>query len=792
MKENFKDILGKRILIFDGAAGTMLQSRGLAAGEKPETWSIKRPDDIVALHSEYIAAGADIIKTNSFGANALRFPDGGEYSVEQLVSAAVACAREAADAASKQVFVALDIGPLGKLIGDGEEMMDFEDAVSTFARTVNAGKSGADLVLLETFGDITETRAALIAVKENCDLPVVVTNVYGADGRLFTGSDAAVACTVLSGLGADAIGMNCSLGPRDMLGIIPDIAASTALPIAVNPNAGLPRTDAEGNTVYDVSAEEFADAMLKMAQSGASLLGGCCGTTPEYIARLAEKVRGLSVIERKVEKRSIVTSATRICEIGNERLTIIGERINPTGKPKFKDALRRGDIDYAVNEAHNEAAAGADILDVNVGLPEIDECAVLTEAVCRIQSVCDLPLQIDTALPTAMEAALRRYNGKALINSVNGSEASMSAILPLAAKYGGMIVALTLDESGIPDSAEGRYEIAKRIVERAAEYGIPKEDVLVDPLTLTLGADPLAAEKTLGAVKLIKENLGVATSLGVSNISFGLPDRDKVNTDFLTAAMEAGLSAAILNPNSASMMQVARGEGDMGGDALGRLGEHISAATVVKPRGDDLTGAIYGGMKSRAVALAIEECDKISPKSVIDEKIVPALEEAGKEFEAGKIFLPGLLACADAAVAALDVVSERILSAGGERVNAGKVVMATVEGDVHDIGKNIVCVMLKSYGFEVIDLGRDVCADTVVAAAQESGASVVGLSALMTTTVPAMEKTIKALREKLPEVKVVVGGAVLTEEYSARIGADKYAPDAMATVRYATEVYQKN
>ncbi len=792
MKSNFKQLLGTRILIFDGAAGTMLQSRGLAAGEKPEVWCVDRADDIIALHKEYISAGADIIKTNSFGANALRFPDGGKYSVEQIVGAAVSCAREAADTASKSVFVALDIGPLGKLVGDGADRIDFEDAVSTFARTVNAGKDGADLVLLETFGDIAETRAALLAVKENCDLPVVVTNVYGADGRLFTGSDAIVVSTVLSGLGADAVGMNCSLGPREMLKILPNIASVTSLPIAVNPNAGLPRTDDDGKTVYDVSADEFADAMIEMAKAGASLLGGCCGTTPEYIARLAEKVSGLSVARREVVKRSIITSATRVCDLGEDRLTIIGERINPTGKPKFKDALRRGDVDYAVNEAHTQAAAGADVLDVNVGLPEIDECAMLTETVERIQAVCDLPLQIDTALPTAMEAALRRYHGKALINSVNGSEASMSAILPLAAKYGGMIVALTLDESGIPDSAIGRFEIAKRIVKKAAEYGIPKEDILIDPLTLTLGADPLAAQKTLGAVKIIKEELGVATSLGVSNISFGLPDRDKVNTDFLTAAIAAGLSAAILNPNSASMMSVARGESVNDGGALDRLGAHLNAATVVKARGDDLTGAIYGGMKSRAVALAIEECNNISPKAVIDTKIVPALEEAGREFEAGRIFLPGLLSCADAAVAALGIVSEQILAQGGESVNAGKVIMATVEGDVHDIGKNIVCVMLRSYGFEVVDLGRDVPADAIVAAAKETGAAIVGLSALMTTTVPAMERSIKALRAALPEVKVVVGGAVLTEEYAKRIGADKYSPDAMAIVKFATEVYHKN
>jgi 5-methyltetrahydrofolate--homocysteine methyltransferase len=563
-------------------------------------------------------------------------------------------------------------------------------------------------------------------------------------------------------------------------------------------------TDAEGNTVYDVSPEEFADAMLKMAQSGASLLGGCCGTTPEYIARLAEKVRGLGVVERKVEKRSIVTSATRICEIGNERLTIIGERINPTGKPKFKDALRRGDIDYAVNEAHNEAAAGADILDVNVGLPEIDECAVLTEAVCRIQSVCDLPLQIDTALPTAMEAALRRYNGKAMINSVNGKAESMAAVFPLVKKYGGVVVALTLDESGIPETVDGRFEIAKKILSVAESYGIDKKDLIFDTLTMTVSASPSAAKVTLGALQRIREELGCNTVLGVSNVSFGLPNRDLLNSVFFANALDRGLSAAIMNPYSAEMMKAyyafraLEGLDDNCGEYIGFAQSLPTEAAVqtaepvnksAEQYASELQGAVVKGLCEAASRETLKLLESEKPLDIVQDHIIPALDIVGEGFEKKTVFLPQLLMSAEAAGAAAEEIKVHILKQGGETATTGcRVVLATVQGDIHDIGKNIVKLLLENYGFTVLDLGKDVPPEEIAERAAESGAPLVGLSALMTTTVPAMEETIRLLRQKAPTCRVMVGGAVLNKEYAAAIGADFYAADAMEGVGYARRV----
>ncbi len=782
--------LGKEILFFDGGFGTMLQARGLAAGTPPEMLNVTEPSKVVAVHREYIEAGADIIKLNTFGANFLRHPQSDAHPADELIRAAVACAAQAAKEAGKSPYVALDVGPLGKLVGKGE--LDFEDAVRAFADVVRVGAEYCDLVLLETFGDIAEVRAALIAVKENCALPVVVTCVFDADGKTFTGSDVESMVCALDALGADAVGMNCSTGPREMLPLVPRFALATDLPVAVNPNAGLPRMLPNGKAEYDLTADEFAYEMRRIVEAGATLVGGCCGTTPEFIKKSRLAVADATCVTRgRRERPTAVSSPVKRFVFGG-KTAVIGERINPTGKPKFKAALKSGDFDYAVAEAHNEAACGADLLDVNVGIPDVDEPTVLTRTVENIQSVCSLPLQIDTSDPVAMERALRRYNGKALINSVNGSEKSLSTVLPLAAKYGGVIIALTLDENGIPDTAEGRYAIAEKIVARAAEYGIPREDIIADPLTLTLGADPAAAEKTLSALRMIKSRLGIKTSLGISNVSFGLPDRDRVNCDFLCAAIDAGLDAAIMNPCSAPMMAIARGNVKNADEAMAALSASIKSAASVESTTDDLTGCIYGGLAARAAKLAAEECDKMPPTEVISRLVVPALERAGGEFERGKMFLPALLACADAAISALSVISDRMLSSSVAPASKNKVVLATVEGDVHDIGKNIVGVMLKSYGFEVVDLGRDVPPATVAEALETTGASLLGLSALMTTTVPSMRRTIEIVRATHPNVKIVVGGAVLTEEYAASVGADRYAPDAMATVRFAAEVYGQN
>ena len=782
--KKFLERLGKELLIFDGGSGTLLQRRGLPAGTRPECWNIDRPDEIIKMHSEYIAAGADIITTNTFGSNSYRFPEGTGYTVEKTIEAALDCAEAARSESGREVYIAMDIGPCGRLVGAD---ISFEEAVSCFSRSVKAGKGRADLFIVETFGSLAETRAAVIAVKENSDLPLIVCNAYEENSRTFSGSGADVMATVISGMGADSVGINCSLGPDEMLAVLPDLLSNTMLPVTVMPNAGLPKTDEFGNVLYDISPQHFAACAVKMVKMGASVIGGCCGTTPEYIRLVKKALAGRYPVKRNISEIPFASSETSTCR-WSEGFCVIGERINPTGKPRFREALKNGDLDYCVNEAHSQVSAGARIIDVNVGIPEINEVEVLRESVGRIQQVSKQPLQIDTSNIEAMEAALRVYNGKAVINSTNGSEKSMTAVFPLASKYGGTIVGLTLDENGIPDSPEGRLQIAERIVSRARDYGIGKERIIIDPLTLTLGSDPLAAEKTLKAVSLIKNKLGVRCSLGVSNISFGLPDRERINCEFLAAAIKEGLDAAIMNPNSAAMMKVAIGQSSYG-DA-----EYLKSAGTAKTGSDDgtLSGCILSGMKDRATQRAAEMCKSADPQIVISSEVVPALDKAGEQFENGIMFLPGLLACAEAAISALSVITSFIEKDGKHAALSGKVVMATVEGDVHDIGKNIVCVMLRSYGFDVIDLGKNVPPQTIVDAVIASGAKVCGLSALMTTTLPSMRKTVELLHEKCPDVKTVCGGAVLTREYCQKIGADCYAPDASATVRFASAVYKNN
>ncbi len=792
-------------LYFDGGYGTLLQSKGLQKGELPEKWNITHPEIITDLHYEYLCSGADILKTNTFGANYLKYSLGNDkFCLENVISSAISNAKKAikryyeASGKSMGKYVALDIGPSGKLlepIGD----FKFEDAVSLFAETVRLGvKYGADLILIETLNDCYETKAAVIAAKENSALPVFVTNAYDEGGKLITGASPAAMVTMLEGLRVDALGINCSLGPEKMLPIAKELIECSSLPVIVNPNAGLPSIK-DGETRFDVDAEAFSDIMVKMCSLGATVLGGCCGTAPTYIKKTREKTEGLPYSYPEKKNVTAVSSYTHRVVIGDSPV-LIGERINPTGKSAFKKALREGDFNYILNEGIKEEEAGADILDVNVGLPEIDEKATLMRAVKELSAVTSLPLQIDTADAAAMEGAMRIYNGKPLVNSVNGKKESMDAVFPLVARYGGTLIALTLDENGIPDTAAGRVRIAKKIIKEAEKYGIEKKDIVVDPLAMTVSASPASALVTLEAVKKLSE-LGIKTSLGVSNVSFGLPSRNIINSTFFTMALSAGLNAAIMNPYSGEMLDayysyLALTNKD---ERFEKYMAYTEAATVknkteVAEKPIELTveerlkRAVVKGLKEEASELSETLLTVKSPLTVINLCIVPALDEIGRAFESKKAFLPELLMSAEAAKAAFEVIKNKLSESGEQREKKYKIVIATVKGDVHDIGKNIVKVLLENYDYDVIDLGKDISPETVVGAALSEGARLVGLSALMTTTVPEMTKTVKLLREKAPDCKVMVGGAVLTEEYAREMGADKYAADAMEAVRYAEEL----
>ena len=793
---DFRTFLKEHIVRLDGGMGTLLQEQGLRAGERPETWNLTHPDAVTAIHKAYYEAGSHVVSTNTFGANRLHFS---AEELDAIVAAAVANARAAQTGVGHPTFVALDIGPTGKLLkplGD----LDFEDAVAVFAETVRLGvRYGVDLILIETMNDSYETKAALLAAKENSDLPVLVSNAYGEDGKLLTGASPAAMAAMLEGLGADAIGANCSLGPAALRGVVEELVRAASVPVLLKPNAGLPRVE-NGRTVFDVSPADFAAEMADMVGAGVRVCGGCCGTAPAHIAALTAATAGLSPAPLTDKGLTAVSSHTHAVYFDRDPL-LIGERINPTGKKRFKQALLDGDMEYILDEGLHQQEAGAHILDVNVGLPGIDERAVLTEAVCRLQAVCDLPLQVDTADPAAMEAALRRYNGKALINSVNGKAESMAAVFPLAKKYGGAVVALTLDEDGIPPTVEGRIAIARRILATARQYGIEKKDIIFDTLTMTVSADPDAAAVTLAAMRYIREEMGCHTSLGVSNVSFGLPNREAVNSTFFALALDNGLSAAIMNPHSAGMMQTYYTYRALRGldpncaayiDAAQRFTATVTEAKAAAPtavEGTPLQQAIAQGLRDRAVALTDALLATADPLSVVDTEIIPALNRVGEGFEKKTLFLPQLLMAAEAAAAAADRV-KAALSRGEKPPAQGVFVLATVEGDIHDIGKNIVKLLLENYGFEVIDLGRDVPPARVVEAVVEHRAPLAGLSALMTTTVPAMEETIRQLRQAAPWCKVVVGGAVLTPEYAEKIGADAYGKDAMAAVRYAQSVVE--
>ncbi len=835
---DFKEYLHNHLTYLDGGMGSLLQKKGLKPGELPERWNVSHPDVITGLHRAYYDAGSNVVYANTFGANSLKF---GEGELDELVRAAIDNVRSAMkqSTGTQQKFVALDIGPIGRLLAPYGDL-DFEEAVEIYARTVRIGADhGVDLIAIETMNDSYDTKAALLAARENSDLPVIVTNAYGDDGKLMTGADPAAMIAMLEGMGATAIGANCSLGPAQLRPVVESYVRLSSVPVILKPNAGLPRS-VDGETVYDVMPDEFAGLMAEYASMGVRVMGGCCGTTPEYVretvnATLPDEERILADNPITDKEISWISSYTHAVRFGGSPV-LIGERINPTGKKRFQQALRDHDVGHVLQVGLDEQEKGAHVLDVNVGLPEIDEPALLTEVTKELQAIIDLPLQIDTTDVEAMERALRVYNGKPLINSVNGKREVMNAVFPLAAKYGGMIVALTLDEDGIPDTAERRVDIARNIIAEAARYGIGRKDLLFDTLAMTISADGRAALATLGSLHAIRTELGCNTSLGVSNISFGLPERELVTSTFFGLALEEGLSAAIMNPGSVEMKKTyfafralhdmdencadyigfatdyadkkqavasaaasapaqTSNDGKNGGSGQGGTGASGGTGTggaSGEGAASALSTAIVKGLKEQAATLTAQYIkDGRDSLDIVNQDIIPALDRVGQGFEAKKTYLPQLLMSAEASQSAFEVIKQDFAAhpetAGTSR---GKFVIATVHGDIHDIGKNIVKLIMENYGFDVLDLGKDVPPEVVVGEAVRFGTPMVGLSALMTTTVPAMAETIRQLREMAPGVKVVVGGAVLTQEYADSIGADHYAPDAMSTVRWAIDVVE--
>lgn len=789
-------------LFCDGGTGTFLQERGLGAGELPENWNLSKPEEIIAMHSAYLEAGCHIITTNSFGANALKFPE----NLDAIVTAAVQHVQTARAKAGRETdaFVALNIGPTGKLLAPLGDL-PFERAVELFSQTIKIGaRAGADLVLIETMSDSLEAKAAILAAKESCELPVFATVAFDEKGKLLTGGTVASTVALFEGLRVDAMGVNCGMGPDKLMPMVAEMLRLASIPVIVNPNAGLPRSE-NGKTVFDLMPDAFARQMAEIADMGACVLGGCCGTTPTHLRALIAACKGKPQAKLARKSETWVSSFSQCVQIG-EAPIIVGERINPTGKKKLKEALRAGELEYLVSEGLMQEEAGAHVLDVNVGLPEIDEPAMMETVIPRLQSVIALPLQIDTSDMEAMERGLRIYNGKPMINSVSGKAESMHAVFPLVQRYGGVVVGLTLDEGGIPDNAEDRVKIARKIYDTAAQYGIDKKDIVIDALAMTISSDQESAAVTLETLRRIRDELGGHTILGVSNISFGLPNRQIINSTFFALAMQMGLSCAIMNPASGDMMRAYHSYlALMGYDA--QCMQYISLYANVQPAAMsaavpigtsassaaaqggsmNLYDSILKGLKESAVTSAQAALATRQSLSIINEDVIPALDAVGKAFEKGSMFLPQLLMSAEATKAAFEVIKQQMGEGGAK--SAGEVILATVKGDIHDIGKNIVKVLLENYGFDVIDLGKDVEPELILQTAREREIKLVGLSALMTTTVVNMEKTIALLHQELPKTKIVVGGAVLTQDYADDIGADCYAKDAMATVKYAQAVF---
>ena len=787
--------LGKELLYFDGGMGTLLQERGLKPGELPETWNLEHADEVTEIHRQYFEAGSDIVLTNTFGANAIKFHNS-EYELREIVTAAVSNVKKAALLGvhdGRKVYTALDVGPTGKLLkpmGD----LSFEDAYEAFKETMQYGEAaGADLIHIETMSDSYEVKAAVLAAKENTSLPVFATLIFDEKGKLLTGGDVPSVVAMLEGLRVDALGINCGMGPKQMMPILKELVKYTSVPIIVKPNAGLPKQK-DGEVYYDVRPEEFAELMKEIVTSGACVIGGCCGTTPDHIRAMVQTTRGMSVIPPVKKDFTIVSSYGQAVILGNKPM-IIGERINPTGKKLFKQALKDHDIDYILKEGITQQDKGAHILDVNVGLPDINEVEMMREVVTELQSVSSLPLQIDTVDTQAMEAAMRIYNGKPMINSVNGKQESMDAVFPLIQRYGGVVVGLTLDEEGIPKTAEGRIKVAGKIIEEAKKYGIDKKDIVIDVLTMTISSEADGAKITLDALKGVRETYGVCTVLGVSNISFGLPYRPAINSNFYTMAMQNGLSAGIINPSSEDMMRsyysfCALMNYDENCEAyIRQYGNQTSSAPVSRKAEITLKEAIEKGLKEEAHHTTRKLLGEMEPLDIINQYLIPALDEVGKGFEKGTVFLPQLLMSADAAKIAFAVLKEQLAKSGDNLQKKNRVILATVKGDIHDIGKNIVKVLMENYSFDVLDLGKDVPPETIVDTAIKEDIRLVGLSALMTTTVVSMEETIRLLRERKPDCKVMVGGAVLNQEYADMIGADFYGKDAMQSVYYAQSVF---
>lgn len=792
---SFKEIFNNKFLFFDGAMGTMLQKAGLEVGELPETLNITDSEVIKRIHQKYIEAGADVVTTNTFGANELKYSSS-QYSVEEVITAAVKIAREAAG----DKLVALDIGPTGQVM-EPTGTLSFEAAYELFRKQVIIGeKAGADLILIETMSDLYEAKAAILAAKENSSLPVFCTMTFQQNGRTLMGTNPKTMVFVLEGLGVDALGINCSLGPKELIPIVDEILQYASIPVMVQPNAGLPRYDG-AKTVYDITKEDFSKFIKIMAERGGRIFGGCCGTNPDFIREVIKVLDGLAPLKIEDKKYSAVCSATETIFLG-EKINIIGERINPTGKPKYREELKENSVNYIKTQAFKQKEEGASIIDLNVGLPEIDEKEMMIRAIKTVQKVVQLPIDIDSPNPEVLEAGARVYNGKPMINSVNGKEENMKKVFPIVKKYGGCVIALTIDEDGIPNTCEGRVKIAEKIIDTAKEYGIDKKDIIIDCLALTVSAQQKEVLETVKAIKIIKEKFGVRTVLGVSNISFGMPQRGILNKTFLAMALQAGLDLPIMNPADEEMkeiiyaFQVLSNIDKDGKDYISKYGVKSSEKVTNKEENNntkekDLKQIIIDGMEEEAIKATEELLKTTDPIEIVNSYVIPALDTVGDEYEAEDIFLPQLIQSAETVKKSFEVIKKSMLAKGEKSIGKGKIVLATVKGDIHDIGKNIVKVLLENYGFDVIDLGKDVPIEKVVEAVKENNIKLVGLSALMTTTVANMKKTIEALRENNLDCKVFVGGAVLNESYAEMIGADFYARDARESVKIAEEIFSE-
>lgn len=786
-----RDLLGKELIIFDGAMGTMLQKSGLKLGQCPEVFNVERPEIIRSIHVEYLESGANVITTNTFGANEKKLKATG-YEVEEIISSAVRIAKEAIG--NSIGYIALDLGPIGELL-EPMGTLSFDEAYEIFKRQVVAGvKNGVDLILVETMTDLYETKAAILAVKENCDLPVFATMTFEGNQRTFTGCIPEAMVLTLEGLDVDALGVNCSLGPKELIPIVKRIAEVSKKPIMVQANAGLPKIK-EGKTIFDVDEKNFAEGAEEFFNLGATIIGGCCGTTSDYIREVKKRLEGKKIVERDIKGKVAICSDSNVVYIDGVR--VVGERINPTGKKLFKEALIKGDMDYVLKQAIDQVEAGAEVLDVNVGIPQIKEEEVMVNVIKEIQSVIDTPLQIDSTNPDVIEKALRYYNGKPIVNSVNGEDQCLEKILPIVKKYGASVIGLTLDNNGIPPKAEERVLIAEKIIKKAEEYGIKREDIFIDCLVLTASAQQEEVKETLKAVTMVKEKFNVKTLLGVSNISFGLPNRALINESFLALALGAGLDLPIMNPNSAGMINVVRAYRVLNNEDVGAekfievygTEKEITTANNESKKELDLKDMVIKGLKKEIRDKTKELLETVDELSIVNNYLIPALDEVGYKYEKEIIFLPQLIRSAETVKVAFEVLKESLSNKNVEKINKGKIVLATVKGDIHDIGKNIVKVILENYGYEVIDLGKDVPIERILEIAKSEKPKLVGLSALMTTTLKSMEDTIKAIKKEGIETKIMVGGAVLTAEYAEIIGADYYSRDAKEAVVIAKEIF---